>query len=291
MKKYLWAILILLIAFIGVVVGYQRCQKPLVSVVMLTYKRADIVPQAIDSILAQTFKDFEFIILNDGSPDNTDEVIKKYVKKDSRIRYYKNDQNRGIAYSRNRAASLAKGKYVAIMDDDDESLPERLQKQVEFMEKHPDVTVVSGQIKESIWPEISQDSNQLAAGLIQLNNIGNANTMYRREFVQEHKITYQNVDYGEDWYFWLEILFSGGKFSAISDEVIYRRDFSEKHYKAHPERAYETINQYVGNFFSPENPEAFYQADPCGKLKMIEKAPVQIFTKEYMEMLLKTNCF
>lgn len=290
MKKYIVATLCAVAVIISAFIGYQRYKKPLVSVVMLTYKRADIVPVAIESILAQTFKDYEFIILNDGSPDNTDEVIEKYLKQDSRIRYYKNDRNRGIAYSRNRVTALARGKYVMIMDDDDESLPERMQKQVEFLEKNPHITVVSGQIKESIWPEVPNDSNQLAAGLIQLNNIGNANTMYRREFVEEHNITYPNIDYGEDWYFWLEILFSGGKFSSIPDEVVYRRDFSKKHYKPHPEHTYEVINQYVGGFFSPKNPEAFYQADPCGKLRMIAKAPVQIFTEEYMEMLLKTNC-
>lgn len=289
MKKtglFIIAVLILAVSFIG----YQRSMRPLVSVVMLTYKRADIVPAAIESILGQTFTDFEFIILNDGSPDNTDEVIKKYQKKDSRIRYYKNDKNRGIAYSRNRATTLARGKYVAIMDDDDISLPERIQKQSEFLEKNPEITVVSGQIRESIWPAVPGNPDELATKLIQMNNIGNANTMYRRQFVKDHHIEYPNVSYAEDWYFWLEILFSGGKFSAIPEEVIYRNDFSEKHYKAHPEQSHEVINKFIGNFFSKGKPEAFYQADACEKLNMIEKAPVQIFSKSYLRMLKETNC-
>lgn len=91
---------------------------------MLTYQRAEMLPQAIESILSQTFSDFEFIIINDGSSDDTDEVVAHY--NDSRIRYYRNDRNRGIAFSRNRAASLARGKYIMIMDDDDRSFPERM---------------------------------------------------------------------------------------------------------------------------------------------------------------------
>lgn len=289
-KNFLIVSIGLILAILVSIFGYQRFKKePLVSVVMLTYKRADILPQAIESILAQTLKDYELIILNDGSPDNTDDVVKKYA--DSRIRYYKNPKNMGIAYSRNRVTSLARGKYIAIMDDDDISLPERLAKQVEFLENHPDITVVSGQIKESIWPKVPDDSNLLAAELIRINNIGNANTMFRRNFVQEHNITYPNISYGEDWYFWLEILFAGGKFSAIPDEVIYRKDFTPKHYKANPEHTYEVINNYVGGFFSPENPKAFYEADACTKLKMIATAPTKIFSADYMQQLFELNCF
>ena len=126
MKKRLAAIILVLFVALSALcyIGYRRQKAPAVSVVMLTYQRADMLPKALESILAQTFPDFEFIIINDGSTDKTDEVIARY--KDSRIRYYKNSRNRGIAYSRNRAASLARGKYIMIMDDDDRSLPSRM---------------------------------------------------------------------------------------------------------------------------------------------------------------------
>jgi len=290
MKKYLWATLVLVVAVISTVIGYQRCQKPLVSVVMLTYKRADIVPRAIDSILAQTFKDFEFIILNDGSPDNTDEVIEKYVKKDSRIRYYKNDQNRGISYSRNRAASLARGKYVAIMDDDDESLPERLQKQVEFMEKHPDVTTVATQIKG--LPRVPLNHDDIATGLIQYNNFGNSNTMYKREFQKRNNVKYDpGLKASEDWKFWLQMLFSGAKFATLDEDLHIRHGDSIKHYGISYEEANAPIREYVAQFFSPSNPQAFYTASACDKLKMIAKAPTKIFSQSYLDSLLATNCF
>lgn len=280
--------LVFFTVIITCVFGYQRITRPLVSVVMLTYQRADIVPDAIQSILNQTYTDFEFIILNDGSTDDTSKVVKKY--KDSRIRYYENKTNKGIAYSRNRALSLARGKYIMIMDDDDISLPDRMQKQVNFLETHPDITVVSGQLKDSIWSQIPQDTNLLAGDLIQQNIIGNANTMFRRSFVTKHKITYPDVSYGEDWYFWLKILFSGGKFSAIPDDVITRNEFSQKYYHADPQNTYKIINKLVGSFFSPGNPEKFFEADACEKLRMISLAPIQIFTKEHLNMLLNLNC-
>ena len=165
-----------------------------------------------------------------------------------------------------------------------------MQKQVDFLENHPEITVVSGQIKDGIWPIIPQDSNVLASELIQHNNIGNANTMFRRDFVIKNKINYPNISYGEDWYFWIKILFAGGKFSSILDSVIKRNDFSEKHYHANPQETYDAINKLIGSFFSPDSPQQFYEASSCTKLQMISNAPVQIFTADYLKMLLDINC-
>ena len=288
MKKVLWTVG-LLSAVIGVMYGgYLRIITPRVSVVMLTYKRADVVSEAIESILNQTYKDFEFIILNDGSPDNTDEVINKYQNKDSRIRYYKNAENKGIPYSRNRAMSLARGKYVMIMDDDDISLPERMQKQMEFLDENPNIDVVIGQIK--YLPKVPLSHDDIATGLIQYNNVGNANIMYRRNFVKNNNIMYPQISYAEDWYFWLNVLFKGGKFAAISDVILERHDNSVKHYKSNAKETYDKINEYIGNYFSPDNPQSFFEADACTKLNMIKNAPVQIFTSKYLQMLIRSNC-
>ena len=286
MKKYFLAVLVIITAIIVGYSGYLRFKKPLVSVVMLTYKRADIAPKAIDSILAQTFKDFEFIILNDGSPDNTDEMIKKYS--DSRIRYYKNDKNRGIAYSRNRAAALARGKYIMIMDDDDESMPDRMQKEVEFLEKHPEIDVVAGQIKD--LPRIPQTHDEIAAGLIQYNNFGNSNIMYRRDFAEKHNIKYDNnLKVCEDWDLWLKMLFAGAKLFALNDDILIRYGNSAKHYHS-TERDCNMVKENVGKYFHPENGQAFYEASACDKLQMIKKAPVVIFNQDYLNRIIAINC-
>ena len=118
---------------------------PKVSVITPIYNTPkDHLRETIDSILNQTFTDFEYIILND-SPDNTelDEIVASYT--DSRIRYYRNKKNIGLEESTNKLLDLAKGEYVAVFDHDDISLPDRLKKEVEYLDYHPDVGLVSGQ--------------------------------------------------------------------------------------------------------------------------------------------------
>lgn len=115
---------------------------PYVSVVMPAYNVGKYVGEAIDSILNQTFTNFEFIIINDGSTDNTAEIVKKYAAQDSRIRFIDNKDNRGFIARLNDCLDLAHGKYIAKMDSDDISLPTRLAKQVEFLDNNPDVGMV-----------------------------------------------------------------------------------------------------------------------------------------------------
>jgi glycosyltransferase involved in cell wall biosynthesis len=108
---------------------------PLVSVVMAVKNGEKLMREAVDSILNQTFKDFEFIIINDGSTDNTLEILSEY--QDPRIQVY-SQENEGLARSLNRGVCLSTGKYIARQDHDDISLPTRLQKQVEYLEAHPE---------------------------------------------------------------------------------------------------------------------------------------------------------
>ena len=97
---------------------------PEVSVIIPTYNRAKIVTKAIDSVLAQTYKDFEIVVVDDGSIDNTKEVIHNF--KNRVIRYTRNRENRGQAYARNKGVKIAKGEYIAFLDSDDFWLPNKL---------------------------------------------------------------------------------------------------------------------------------------------------------------------
>ena len=120
---------------------------PRVSVIMPAYNVEKYIGEAIESILNQTFKDFEFIIINDGSTDNTANIIKQYAKKDKRIKFIDNKDNRGFIARLNDCLNIAKGEYIAKMDSDDISLPTRLEKQVEFLDKHPDYGMVGCWLK------------------------------------------------------------------------------------------------------------------------------------------------
>ena len=115
---------------------------PKVSVIMGVYNGSKRIQTAIESILNQTFMDFELIICDDGSIDNSVEIIKKFANKDQRIKLIKNKKNLGLASTLNNCLELAKGEYIARMDDDDISHPDRFKKQVSFLDSHPEYALV-----------------------------------------------------------------------------------------------------------------------------------------------------
>lgn len=124
----------------------------LISAVINTYNRASLLPEAIKSVLNQTFSDFELIIVDDYSNDNTPDVVNSF--QDPRIRYIRHDENKGLAASRNTGLHHAQGKYIAYLDDDDQWLPEKLARQLEVMENseyHPCLVYLPGNV--SGWME------------------------------------------------------------------------------------------------------------------------------------------
>jgi GT2 family glycosyltransferase len=121
--------------------------KPLVSVVMVVCNVERFLAEAIESILGQTYRDFEFIIVDFGSTDRSKEIVSSYAANDERVRLHE-IPHCGLAEARNAGGFLAQGKYVAIMDADDVSLPHRLQSEVEFLEKNPQVGVLGGAV---VW--------------------------------------------------------------------------------------------------------------------------------------------
>jgi len=113
-------------------------KNPKVSVIMPVYNQEKFLKESIDSILNQTFKDFELIIINDGSTDQTSKILKQYVRKDLRIKIFF-QKNQGCTKSLNYGIRQARGKYIARQDADDISLSKRLEKQVEFLERNKNI--------------------------------------------------------------------------------------------------------------------------------------------------------
>ena len=120
-------------------------KNPLVSVVMVVCNVERFLGEAIESILGQTYRDFEFVIVDFGSSDKSKEIISSYAARDSRMKLHE-IPHCGLAEARNHACSLAQGQYIAIMDADDISVPERLAWEVEFLDAHPQVGVVGGAV-------------------------------------------------------------------------------------------------------------------------------------------------
>ena len=120
--------------------------QPLVSVTMVTRNVEHFLQEAIESVLGQTFRDFEFIVVDFGSTDNSKSIVSNYAAADRRIRFHE-IPHCGLAEARNEACSRAQGKCIAIMDADDVYLPNRLLWEVKFMEAHPEVGVTGGAVE------------------------------------------------------------------------------------------------------------------------------------------------
>lgn len=106
-------------------------KTPKVSVIIPAYNQANFIDKAIESVLRQTYQDFEIIIINDGSKDNTEEIVKNYS--DFRIRYIYHENNMGVSEARNTGIRASRGDYIALLDSDDEFLSERLGKQIQLL--------------------------------------------------------------------------------------------------------------------------------------------------------------
>ena len=124
----------------------MNLRKKLVSVVMTVYNQEKYLAEAIESILNQTYEKFELIIIDDGSTDDTLNIIRSYSMSDKRIRYLARE-NKGRVFSLNEAVKMSSGEYVAIMDSDDISYPERFEKEVDFLNRHMDVILVGTKIE------------------------------------------------------------------------------------------------------------------------------------------------
>lgn len=110
-------------------------EKDLVSIIMPSYNTAKYITESINSVIRQTYENWELIIVDDCSNDNTEEIVNSFLR-DERIKYFKNERNSGAAISRNKALREAKGRWIAFLDSDDLWGPEKLEKQINFMEKN-----------------------------------------------------------------------------------------------------------------------------------------------------------
>lgn len=184
--------------------------SPLISVVMSVYNGEKYLDEAVQSILDQTFPDFEFIIINDGSTDSTLEMLVKYKAKDNRI-VLVSRENKGLVASLNEGISLAKGKYIARMDADDISLPARFKEQYDFLEKNPEVgvcgtwcTVFGDGFKAKRWVMPTNDSD-LKARLLFSVSFAHPTVMMSRTLIEKHCLSYNsNYKNAEDYRFWLD---------------------------------------------------------------------------------------
>ena len=183
---------------------------PRISVVMPVYNAEKYLSDAISSILQQTFNDFELIVIDDGSNDRSPGIIEAFAKKDRRLVVHR-QKNSGLIASLNRACSLARGTFIARMDADDVSLPYRFERQVDFLEKHPDIGLLGTWIQDigpagqpgPIWP-LPTTPDSIRWFLMFGNCIAHPSIMARRELIQG--LRYRNeARHVEDYDLWIRM--------------------------------------------------------------------------------------
>jgi len=159
--------------------------------------------EAVESILSQTFKDFKFIIIDDCSVDNSWRILNSYDNQ--RICIIRNETNLGLPKTRNIGLSLARGEYLAIMDADDISLPKRLERQVNFMDEHPEIGICGtwarqfGSDEQEVW-KYKIKHEDIHMGLLFSNRMNHSSLMLRRKYLSQHNIIYDIFfEYAEDY--------------------------------------------------------------------------------------------
>lgn len=185
----------------------------LVSIIMPVYNGEKFIKYTIESVLCQTYQNWEMILIDDASTDNSMRIVNRY--RDRRIRIYSNSYNRGIAYTRNYGLDLCRGEYISLLDDDDIISRDKLQLQVEFLEMNPRIDIVGGR---TVWidekgkkiSEVSKiyfDNDEIKALALLKNPFWNCEVMFRKTIVSKYKYFYKSCMYGmEDYHFWIRYL-------------------------------------------------------------------------------------
>ncbi len=237
-------------------------KKLKISVVMPFYNREKYIAQTIESVLNQTFTDFEFIAIDDGSTDTSVEIVQQYADKDPRIMLIKNDKNRGISYSRNRGNALAHADLIAVVDSDDIYLPERFAKQYAYMQEHPEVSIVGTHayvideegVRTGDCITYLSAPDEIAKVFFYKGPFLQPTTMYRKNVVTEmggYRDKYALID-ELDLYF--RLLLSGKQGANIPEFlVLYRKhaQSTEKHF-AQKRKLLFALNREMIARFNPQ---------------------------------------
>ncbi len=226
---------------------------PKVSILFPVYKTAAYLKEAIDSMLAQTFEDFELIVLNDCSPDNAEEVMDSYS--DPRIIRYRGEHNQGLANVLNVGMGMARGKYIARMDSDDISLPDRLKIQVDYLDSHPEVGLCSSGMqlfgtRNDVWVR-DADMESIKFRALFHSPILHASSMWRKSSFGGLRF---NQDYvpAEDYELWTRALVAGCKMVNLPQVLYLYRTFPEQatsNVKSTEAKSAEVRRQYVKAIF------------------------------------------
>ena len=217
----------------GAAGGGTNSQRPLVSVMIVTYNSVEHLPTAIDSALAQTYEPIEVVVVDDGSTDGTAALLATYG---SRI-VVRSQDNRGVASARNAALAVARGEYLAFLDSDDAWLPDRLARLVAVLEQRPDLGMVMSELfmidetvlttrrlyaeqrKRPFPVDVSRQIPEIAC----YNFVTTSSTVFRRALVTRHGTFDERMRSAEDYDLWIRFLVGGTRAGFVDEPLGYYR--------------------------------------------------------------------
>ncbi|MDE6250280.1 MAG: glycosyltransferase [Alphaproteobacteria bacterium] len=240
-------------------ISYRHCAARAggasrLSVLMPAYNAEKYIAAAIESILSQTFTDFEFIIINDGSTDNTAKIIQEYANRDTRIKFIDNKQNQGLIAVLNQGLDLCQGEYIARMDSDDIALPERFARQVKYMDDNPNVAAVGtwahafgDRNQEMKYPRTVRLLDLLAYGSL----VAHPTVMLRTSVLRENNIYYNPIyQHAEDFGLWATLL-QYGEIHNIQEVLLKYRWHNANISVVHHKKQMESTELVRTNILNP----------------------------------------
>jgi len=186
---------------------------PKISIIICSYNRAQYIEKAIRSILDQTFTNFEIIVIDDASEDNTENIVRDLTQKDQRIKYFKNENNLGISKSRNKGVSLAQGEYIAMLDSDDYWIDNnKLLKQVDILEEDKNIGLIGSDVlcvdqngKELKKHYYKSRDSDIRKKILCKNQFAQSSVVFRKKIFNEVGKYNESLDVCEDLDLWLKI--------------------------------------------------------------------------------------
>lgn len=201
-----------------------------VTILLPAYNAALYLRDSLDSIMRQAFKDFDVLLIDDGSMDDTSKIAIEYSNIDRRIKYYKNEKNIGLIKTLNKGLSLAKGEYIVRMDADDIMFDDRLYKQVKYMDSNPECFVCGGQMEyigglTGMAPILPQKYEDLLYLSLINCPLYHPTTIIRNSAIKQFGLKYNDsYKHAEDYKFWSDIIFSHpNSIANIKDVVLFYR--------------------------------------------------------------------
>jgi glycosyltransferase involved in cell wall biosynthesis len=236
---------------------------PLYTIIMTSYNHARFIGPAIESVLAQTLPDWELLIVDDVSPDNSWEVITSFH--DPRITAIRHETNRGGSAAYNTAYARARGEFIACLDCDDMFYPEKLQRQKEFFDSHPEIDICGTyitnigtndeQLEEKAatsanWFNVEWDPNDPASWIWQDRLCHSSAVVRKRAHDQIGRLD-EDLMYGPDWDFWIRALVAGAGFHVIAEPLTYYRRHGGNVTHSNPARARKEYATMLARTFNP----------------------------------------